>query len=336
MVIVMRGSSNNDERDKVISKVKSHGLEVHLSEGKKKFLVGLVGDTSKVHEESIEVMDGVEKIVHIEENYKLASSNFKSGNTIVDVNGIKIGGNEVILIAGPCSVESREQIIKTAKAVKGAGAKILRGGAFKPRTSPYGFQGLGEEALKWLKHAKEETGLSVITEITNENLVELAEKYVDMIQIGARNVQNFNLLKAVGKSKKPVLLKRGMSTTIDEWLNSAEYIMSEGNHNVVLCERGIRTFETATRNTLDISAVPVLKRLTHLPVIIDPSHAGGKSYFVNSLAKAGIAVGADGLIIEVHPKPEEALSDAAQQLNPNEFETLSMELKKVAIAIGRT
>lgn len=335
MVIVMNKKASDVEKKNVIKRVEELGLTAHLSEGEDKFLVGLVGDTSKIKESSIEIMDAVEKVVRIKENYKLASRNFNGKNTIVNVNGIKIGSKEVVFMAGPCSVESREQIINVAKAVKSSGAKILRGGAFKPRTSPYGFQGLGEEALKWLKQAKDETGLSVVTEITDENLVGLAEKYVDMIQIGARNVQNFNLLRAVGKSQKPVLLKRGMSTTIDEWLNSAEYIMNEGNHNVVLCERGIRTFETATRNTLDISAVPVLKRLTHLPVIIDPSHAGGKSYFVDSLAKAGIAAGADGLIIEVHPKPEEALSDAAQQLTPSEFESLSMDLKKVAIAIGR-
>lgn len=335
MVIVMSKSSSKEDRSCVVDKVKSLGLDVHISEGQEKFLVGLIGDTSKVPEEFIEALVGVEKIVHINETYKLASRKFKAQTTTIDVNGICIGGKEVVLIAGPCSVESEKQIIESAIAVKDAGAKLLRGGAFKPRTSPYGFQGLGEQALKWMKQAKTETGLSLITEITSEELVPLAEKYVDIIQIGARNVQNFNLLKAVGRSHLPVLLKRGMSTTIEEWLNSAEYIMSEGNHNVILCERGIRTFETATRNTLDISAVPVLKRLTHLPVMIDPSHAAGKVYFVGDLARASVAVGADGLVIEVHPNPREALSDANQQLTPAEFAELTKSLKEVAKAIGR-
>lgn len=335
MVIVMEKHSEKEYKKKVVDKIKALGLGVHISEGDDKYLIGLIGDTSKVSEEQIGIMHGVEKVIHIKESYKLVNKGFKGENTIVDVNGVKFGGKDIVIIAGPCSIESRDQILKSARAVKSSGADIIRGGAFKPRTSPYGFQGLGEEALKWLKEAKEETGLSIITEVTSEQVVELAEEYIDMIQIGARNIQNFNLLKAVGKSKKPVLLKRGMATTIDEWLNSAEYIMSEGNNNVVLCERGIRTFETATRNTLDISAVPVIKRLSHLPIIIDPSHAAGKSYFVGDLAKAGIAVGADGLIIEVHPNPAEALSDSAQQLLPEEFDKLCAELKLIAKAVGR-
>jgi 3-deoxy-7-phosphoheptulonate synthase len=335
MVIVMNEKSNQLERESVIEKVKRLGLKVHVSQGENTFLIGLIGDTSKVPKDSIEAMIGVEKVLHIKETYKLASRSFKGQDMIIDVNGVNIGGEEVVMMAGPCSVESREQIVETAEAVQKAGAKFLRGGAFKPRTSPYGFQGLGEQALKWMKEAKEITGLNLITEVTSEEVLDLVEQYVDIIQIGARNVQNFKLLRAVGKTNKPILLKRGMATTIDEWLNSAEYIMNEGNHKVILCERGIRTFETATRNTLDISAVPVLKRLTHLPVIIDPSHAAGKSYYVGALSKAGIAAGADGVIIEVHPNPKEALSDAAQQLTFDEFDKLSSELKNITLAVGR-
>jgi 3-deoxy-7-phosphoheptulonate synthase len=336
MVIVMKDQSNELERESVIERIKKIGLRVHISEGENTYLIGVIGDTSKVPKDAIEAMMGVEKVLHIKETYKLASRSFKGQDMVIDVNGVKIGGKEVVMMAGPCSVESREQIIDTAEAVKKAGAKFLRGGAFKPRTSPYGFQGLGEQALKWMKEAKEITGLSLITEVTSEEILDLVAEYVDIIQIGARNVQNFKLLRAVGKTNKPILLKRGMATTIDEWLNSAEYIMNEGNDKVILCERGIRTFETATRNTLDISAVPVLKRLTHLPVIIDPSHAAGKSYYVGALAKAGIAAGADGLIIEVHPNPKEALSDAAQQLTHDEFHQLSKELKNITSAVGRT
>lgn len=335
MIIVMGKDSSKIHIQEVVDNVESMGLKAHLSEGSDKQIIGLIGDTIKARNSSIGMMPGVEKIVFIKESYKLASRSFKQENTVIDVNGVKIGGRNIVIMAGPCSVESSDQIMNAARAVKAAGAQFLRGGAFKPRTSPYGFQGLGEEALKLMVKAKEETGLNIITEVTNEEIAKLAHDYVDMFQIGARNVQNFNLLKAVGKTNKPVLLKRGMSTTIEEWLNSAEYIMSEGNQKVILCERGIRTFETATRNTLDISAVAVLKKLTHLPVIIDPSHAGGKAEYVESLAKAGIAAGADGLIIEVHPNPEEAWSDAAQQLTPDEFARLSVKLNRIAEAVDR-
>jgi 3-deoxy-7-phosphoheptulonate synthase len=283
----------------------------------------------------LELMPGVEKLVPIVESYKLAGKTFKPEPSIVEVKGVKIGGRELVMMAGPCAVESREQILEAAKAVKKSGAQFLRGGAFKPRTSPYSFQGMEEEGLKLLKEASEETGLLVISEVTSEKAVEIADPYVDMFQIGARNVQNFQLLREVGRLRKPVLFKRGPSTTIDEWLNAAEYIMSEGNYDVVLCERGIRTFETATRNTLDLSAIPVVKNTSHLPIIVDPSHAAGKSQYIASLSKAAIAAGADGLIIEVHPNPRCALSDAAQQLTPESFDELCKDIGRMAEILGR-
>ncbi len=335
MVIVMKPGADNSSVKEITNIIEAKNIKAHVFYGEERNVIGLIGDTSLLKGHDFEVYENVERVLKIKESYKLANRNFNPNSTIIDVNGIKIGGEEIVIMAGPCSVENREQIIQTAKAVKKAGAQFLRGGAFKPRTSPYGFQGLGEEGLKLLKEAKEETGLSIISEITSEELIELAEKYIDIIQIGARNVQNFKLLKELGKTSKPVMLKRGMATNIEEWLNSAEYIMSEGNSNVILCERGIRTFETATRNTLDICAVPVLKNLTHLPVIVDPSHAAGRSTYVSSLAKAGIAAGADGLIIEVHPNPKQALSDAAQQLTFEEFNELNQKLKQIALAVDR-
>lgn len=335
MIVIMKQNANEKQIENVVQKIKDSGLKPHISKGDVVTIIGIIGDERKVPESQIRAMGGVEKIMPILAQYKLASRDFHPDNTLVQVDGVKIGGNEIIIMAGPCSVESKEQIIETANAVKKAGAKILRGGAFKPRTSPYSFQGLGEEGLKLLKHAKEETGMPVITEVMDPRNVSLVCKYSDILQIGARNMQNYDLLKEVGKCRHPVLLKRGMSATINEWLMSAEYIMSEGNYNIVLCERGIRTFETATRNTLDLNAVPAAKELTHLPVIIDPSHGTGKYSLVAPMSKAGIAAGADGLLIEVHPNPEKSMSDADQTISTKRFEKLMDELRLIASAIGR-
>ncbi|NLD45884.1 MAG: 3-deoxy-7-phosphoheptulonate synthase [Clostridiaceae bacterium] len=335
MIIVMKLESKESDIREVSKVLSSLGLGVHVSQGTERTIIGVIGDKRKLNDIPIELMSGVEKLVPIVETFKLAGKTFKPESSVIEVNGVKIGGKELVMMAGPCAVESREQILEAAASVKKAGAQFLRGGAFKPRTSPYAFQGLEEEGLKLLKEAKDATGLSIITEVTSERAVELAEKYVDMFQVGARNVQNFHLLREIGRSKKPVLFKRGPSTTIDEWLNAAEYIMSEGNYSVVLCERGIRTFETATRNTLDISAVPVVKNLSHLPIIVDPSHAAGKTQYILPLSKAAIAAGADGLIIEVHPNPKCALSDAAQQLSPDSFNELCKDISKIAEIIGR-
>jgi 3-deoxy-7-phosphoheptulonate synthase len=335
MVIVMRPGSKEAEINEVSRVLESLGLGVHISKGTERTIIGVIGDKRLLNDVPLELMNGVEKLVPIAEPYKLAGRTFRPESSVIDVGGVKIGGKDIVMMAGPCAVESREQILEAARAVKKSGAQILRGGAYKPRTSPYAFQGLEEEGLKYLKEAKEETGLLLITEVTSERAVESAASFVDMFQIGARNVQNFYLLKEVGRSMKPVLFKRGPSTTIDEWLNAAEYIMSEGNYNVILCERGIRTFETATRNTLDISAVPVIKGLSHLPVFIDPSHAAGKAQYVSPLSKAAIAAGADGLIVEVHPNPKCALSDAAQQLTPAAFDDLCKDISKIAEILGR-
>jgi 3-deoxy-7-phosphoheptulonate synthase len=335
MVIVMRPGSKEAEINEVSGVLESLGLGVHISKGTERTIIGVIGDKRLLNDVPLELMNGVEKLVPIAEPYKLAGRTFRPESSVIDVGGVKIGGKNIVMMAGPCAVESREQILEAARAVKKSGAQILRGGAYKPRTSPYAFQGLEEEGLKYLKEAKEETGLLLITEVTSERAVESAASFVDMFQIGARNVQNFYLLKEVGRSMKPVLFKRGPSTTIDEWLNAAEYIMSEGNYNVILCERGIRTFETATRNTLDISAVPVIKGLSHLPVFIDPSHAAGKAQYVSPLSKAAIAAGADGLIVEVHPNPKCALSDAAQQLTPAAFDDLCKDISKIAEILGR-
>lgn len=335
MIIVMNPKSNQMQIDDVINVLKNSGLGVHISQGTERTIIGIIGDKSVLRDIPLELMPGVEKLVPIVESFKLAGKTFRPEPSIVNVNGVKIGGKELTIMAGPCAVESYDQIMEAARAVKRSGAQFLRGGAFKPRTSPYAFQGLEEEGLKLLKAAKDETGLQIITEVTSEKAVELSIPYVDMFQIGARNVQNFTLLREVGKSMKPVLLKRGSATTIDEWLNAAEYIMSEGNYDVVLCERGIRTFETATRNTLDLSAVPVVKNMSHLPVIVDPSHAAGKSKFVIPLSRAAIAAGADGLIVEVHPNPMMAMSDAAQQLSPIDFDSLCSDISKLAPILER-
>ncbi len=335
MIIVMKPSSKDNDIQEISKVLGSLGLGVHISKGSERTIIGVIGDKRKLSDVPLELMSGVEKLVPIVESYKLAGKTFKPESSIVDVNGVKIGGKELVIMAGPCAVENHDQIISAAVAVKKSGAQFLRGGAFKPRTSPYAFQGLEEEGLKLLKEAKDATGLNIITEVTSEKAVEIADKYVDMFQVGARNVQNFQLLREIGKSMKPVLFKRGSATTIDEWLNAAEYIMSEGNYNVVLCERGIRTFETATRNTLDISAVPVVKNMSHLPIIVDPSHAAGKSQYILPLSKAAIAAGADGLIIEVHPNPKCALSDAAQQLTPQDFDDLCKDIAKIAEILER-
>jgi 3-deoxy-7-phosphoheptulonate synthase len=297
MIIVMKPGSQEADVQEITKVLESLGLGVHISKGTERTIIGVIGDKRVLNDVPLELMTGVEKLVPIVEPYKLSGKTFKPEPSVIDVNGVKIGGKELVIMAGPCAIESREQILSAAKSVKKSGAQFLRGGAFKPRTSPYSFQGLEEEGLKLLREAKLETGLQVVSEVTSEKNVEIAMNYVDMFQIGARNVQNFQLLREVGRSGKPVLFKRGPSTTIEEWLNAAEYIMSEGNYNVVLCERGIRTFETATRNTLDISAVPVVKAHSHLPIIVDPSHAAGKANYVLPLSKAAIAAGADGLVV---------------------------------------
>lgn len=335
MIIVMKHGSTESDLNDVSRLLESHGLGVHISKGVERTIIGVIGDKRVLRDIPIELMPGVEKLVPIVESYKLASKTFKPESSIIDINGVKIGSRQLVIMAGPCSVESYDQIMEVAFAVKKSGAQFLRGGAYKPRTSPYSFQGLEEEGLKLLKEARDATGLLVITEVTSERAIETADKYVDMFQIGARNAQNFQLLREVGRSDKPVLFKRGPSSTVEEWLNAAEYIMSEGNYNVVLCERGIRTFETSTRNTLDLSAVPVVKSCSHLPILVDPSHAAGKAQYVAPLSKAAIAAGADGLIIEVHPNPRCALSDAAQQLTPRDFDSLCSEISRIAEIIGR-
>ncbi|WP_422446081.1 3-deoxy-7-phosphoheptulonate synthase [Thermoanaerobacterium sp. DL9XJH110] len=335
MIIVMEKNATQKNIENVCEVVKNAGLGVHISHGTDVTIIGVIGDRRKLADKPIELMDGVEKIVPIMEPYKLASRTFHPERTVIKVGDVEIGGDEVILMAGPCAVESRQQLLETAEIVKKGGAKILRGGAFKPRTSPYSFQGMGEEGLKLLAEAREKTGLPVITEVVGTDTVDVVAEYADILQIGARNMQNFPLLKAVGKTGKPVMLKRGLSATIEEWLNAAEYIMNEGNFNVILCERGIRTFETMTRNTLDISAVPIVKHLSHLPVIVDPSHAAGNWRWVCPLARGAVAVGADGLIVEVHPNPKEALSDGPQSLNPEKFMALCREINQVAAVSGR-
>jgi len=336
MIIVMRHGATKQEIDDVVEKVKKLGYEPHLMAGVEKTIIAAVGDErGKARLQSLESMHGVEDVVPILKPYKLASREVKTENTVITVKGVKIGGEKIVVIAGPCSVESREQLIETAKGVKEAGADILRGGAFKPRTSPYDFQGLEEEGLKLLSEARAATGLPIITEVMNPMDVDLIVKYSDILQVGARNVQNFALLRDLGQVKKPILLKRGMMTTIKEFLMSAEYILSEGNKEVILCERGIRTFETATRNTLDLSCIPVLRKETHLPIIVDPSHAVGHWEYVAPMAKAAVAAGADGLMIEVHSCPEEAYSDGPQSLKPTKFAKLMEELKPFIKAAGR-
>lgn len=335
MIIVLKKEATQEVIDHVVEKIKNTGLAVHISKGKERTIIGAIGDESLLSSIPLEALPGVEKVMAILKPYKLVSREFRKEASVLDICGVKVGDSDILVIAGPCSVESREALIDTAKKVQASGAKVLRGGAFKPRTSPYDFQGLGLDGLKFLSDARKATGLPIISELMDPRDVELFYEYVDIVQIGARNMQNFRLLTEVGKMKKPVLLKRGLSATIKEFLMSAEYIAAQGNANIMLCERGIRTFETATRNTLDLSAVPVLKEETHLPVFVDPSHAVGRWDLVAPLAKAAVAVGADGLMIEVHPDPENALCDGAQSLKPSKFDRLMEDMKKVALSVGR-
>jgi 3-deoxy-7-phosphoheptulonate synthase len=338
MIIVMKQNSTKEELKEVVRQVSELGYHPHIIHGETRNVIGAVGDErGKNVLKSLDSLPGVESVVPILKPYKLASREISPLPSVIEVgHGVRVGGEKVVVMAGPCAVESREQILTTARLVKEAGATVLRGGAFKPRTSPYSFQGLEEEGLKLLAEARQETGLPIVTEVVNTKDAELVGQYADILQVGARNVQNFPLLKALGRLGKPVLLKRGMSTTIQEFLMSAEYILAEGNRQVILCERGIRTFETATRNTLDISAVPVLKEQTHLPVIIDPSHSTGHARLVPSMCYAAIAAGADGLIVEVHPEPEKATSDGAQSLRPEVFKDMMTTLREFARVAGRS
>lgn len=335
MIIVMGPEATQEQVHVIMNKLTALGLKVHLSEGATRTIIGIIGNKQLIAQLPIEAMDGVEKTVSVTVDYKLVSREFKQDDTIVDVGGILIGGNHLAVMAGPCAVESREQLLQSAFIVKEAGAQFLRGGAYKPRTSPYAFQGLEEKGLEMLAEAREKTGLKIVTEVVDVESVPVVSAYADMLQIGSRNMQNFQLLKTVGKTNKPVLLKRGLSATINEWLNAAEYIMSEGNYNVVLCERGIRTYEEYTRNTLDLSAVAAVKNISHLPIIVDPSHGTGRWKLVRPMARAGIAAGADGLMIEVHPNPAEALSDGKQSLTPENFELTMQEVKTIAQVMGK-
>ncbi len=335
MIIVLKKDATEEVIGHVVEKIKNTGLAVHISKGKERTIIGAIGDESLLSSIQLDALPGVENVMPILKPYKLVSREFRKEGTVIEFGGIRIGDNEVMVIAGPCSVENKDSLIDTARKVQASGAKILRGGAFKPRTSPYDFQGLGFDGLKLLAEAKKATGLPIISELMDPRDTETFCEYVDIVQIGARNMQNFRLLTEVGKIKKPVLLKRGLSATIKEFLMSAEYIAAQGNSQIILCERGIRTFETATRNTLDLSAVPVLKEETHLPVFVDPSHAVGRWALVAPLAKAAVAVGADGLMIEVHPDPENALCDGAQSLKPSKFASLMKEVKRVAESVGR-
>lgn len=336
MIVVMKHNATPEEIHHVCEKIKELGLTPHVSRGVERTIIGVIGEEEKVRVKPLEAFPGVENVVPIQRPYKLASRDFKPEATEFDMKGgVTVGGKKVVVMAGPCSVENREMLMEVAKEVRSAGAHFLRGGAFKPRTSPYSFQGLGEEGLKYLREAADKLGLLVVTEVMDTRTVELVSQYADMLQIGARNMQNFDLLKEVGMSKKPVLLKRGLSATVQELLLSAEYLLSKGNFKVVLCERGIRTFETATRNTVDINAIPVIKQETHLPVIVDPSHGTGKWEYVAPIARAAIAAGADGLMLEVHNNPEEALSDGPQSLLPKKFRQLMEDLRPIAQAVGR-
>lgn len=336
MVVVMKKNATESQIARVLTKIESIGAKTHLSRGNIRTIIGVVGDNSSREPAVFETLEGVERVVPLLGPFKLASRDFKKEDSVFSIDGVQVGGKKIVLMAGPCAVESKEQILQAALAVKKAGAVALRGGAFKPRTSPYSFQGLGEEGLKILAEARDMAGLAVVTEVVAPEQVPLVAQYADVLQVGARNMANYALLNAVGVSHKPVLLKRGLSSTIEEFLNAAEYILSHNNPRVILCERGIRTFETYTRNTLDINAIPVLKSLSHLPVFVDPSHGTGKREYVGAVSKAAIAAGADGLIVEVHPDPENALSDGAQSLKPEEFESLMNQLRPVAEAVGRS
>ncbi len=332
MITILKQDATKQQRDNLIKWFEAQGLKVHISEGEFQTVLGLVGDTSRIDDSLIDALDIVERVTRVTESYKAANRKFHPEDTVVSIGDVKIGGGNFAMIAGPCSVESEAQIIEVAESIKASGATLLRGGAFKPRTSPYDFQGMKAEGLELLLEAKAKTGLPIVTEIMNAEHLPLFED-VDVLQVGARNMQNFELLKAVGKTKKPILLKRGLANTLKELLMSAEYIMSEGNENVILCERGIRTFETYTRNTLDLSAIPALREHTHLPIVIDPSHATGKASLVEPMALAAVAAGADGLMIEVHNDPEAALCDGAQSLRPEQFAQLADKVRKIREAL---
>ncbi|HHW13799.1 MAG TPA: 3-deoxy-7-phosphoheptulonate synthase, partial [Firmicutes bacterium] len=334
MIVVMEPRAAEAQVEAVVARLKELGLGVHLSRGVERTIIGAIGEKKDGTIELLESMDGVEKVVPILSPFKLAGREFQEQPSVVQVGDVRFGAEKVVVIAGPCAVEGEAQFLEAAEAVKAAGATMLRGGAFKPRTSPYAFQGLGEEGLKILAEARRRTGLPVVSEVLDPHEVELVASYVDMLQVGARNMQNFSLLREIGKAKRPVLLKRGIAATVEEWLLAAEYVLREGNWSVVLCERGIRTYEPATRNTLDLSAVPLVRQLSHLPVVVDPSHAAGKWKLVPALAKAGLAAGADGVMLEVHPHPDHALSDGPQSLSIANFERLMGELRPLAQAVG--
>jgi 3-deoxy-7-phosphoheptulonate synthase len=335
MIVVMKTGSSQDEVNGVTKRIEDIGLKAHVSEGVEHTVIGVLGQVFPELRDSLELLPGVEQVIPVTKPYKLASREFHPRDTVVEANGVAIGGKEIVVMAGPCAIESEEQLLTTAQAVKAAGATVLRGGAFKPRTSPYQFRGLGESGLKMLAQAGKETQMPIITEVMSPDHVDLVAKYADILQIGARNMQNFVLLDEVGKTKKPVLLKRGLSSTLQEWLLAAEYILAQGNEQVILCERGIRTFETYTRNTMDVSSIPIIEKVSHLPIIADPSHATGKWYLVPPLALAAVAAGADGLLIEVHPNPDLALADGPQSLTFENFRLLMSQLLPIAKARNR-
>lgn len=335
MIIVLKPFTSEDNINRVESLIKKRGLDTHIVRGAEMTIIGCIGDTTAIDAKLFEVDASVDKVMHVQEPYKLANRAFHPEDSIIDVSGVKVGGEHLALIAGPCSVESHEQVLEIAKAAKASGANMLRGGAFKPRTSPYSFQGLGMEGLDILCEVRDEVGLPIVTELMSPDYLDVFNEKVDLIQIGARNMQNFDLLKQLGQLDRPILLKRGLNATYEEWIMSAEYIMASGNENVILCERGIRTFETYTRNTLDLQCIPVLKKKTHLPVIIDPSHAGGKWWLVEPMAKASVAAGADGLMVEVHNDPESALCDGAQSLKPAKYDELLRQIKQIAAVVGK-
>lgn len=336
MIIVLKPRTKQQEIDHVVNLIKSKGLDTHIVEGSEMTIIGCIGDTTRIDSKLFEVNPSVDKVMHVQEPYKLANRAFHPEESIVDVSGVKVGGGHLAMIAGPCSVESTEQVLEIALAAKASGANLLRGGAFKPRTSPYSFQGLGLEGLDILCEVKKETGMPIVTELMSPDHLDLFNEKVDLIQIGARNMQNFDLLKQLGQLDRPILLKRGLNATYEEWIMSAEYIMASGNENVILCERGIRTFESYTRNTLDLQSIPVLRKLTHLPVIVDPSHAGGKWWLVDAMSRAAIAAGADGLMVEVHNNPECALCDGAQSLKPEKYDELFQDIAQIAKVLGKT
>ena len=330
MVIIMNPDATAENIKGVIEMIQDAGLSAKVMEGSQQRIVGVIGDKTRLASCAIDALPGVERSVSISKSYKLASREFHPQSSVIDVDGVPVGGDEFVVMAGPCAVESREQLLAAAEIAKKGGAQFLRGGAYKPRTSPYSFQGLEEEGLKYLAEAKEKTGLRIVTEVTEVDAVETVAEYADLLQIGARNMQNFRLLKEVGRTQKPVMLKRGLAATLDEWLNAAEYILNEGNPNVIFCERGIRTYETYTRNTLDLSAVAAIKHLSHLPIIVDPSHGTGKWRFIKPMALAAVACGADGLIMEMHPNPAKALSDGPQSLTPENYNEVMRGVQKIS------